>query len=268
MDRYEHHADITQNKLCPFKIRHISCVEDVFNWHKNIEMILVTDGEGFIHHGTEKMHLKKGDVSLICPNVMHRLYSSTDFKFYYFIVDDRFWFENGVDISQYSFEPKVSDAELNSLYLAVADAYEKKKESNDAASVLILRSAVMNLLSYILVHYARPAKEKEAVSASEEYIKKAVTYLVEHYTENVTLDGIAAFCGVSKYHLAREFKSRIGQTVFEYINTLRCKKATAMLSEGKSVTETAYACGYESLSYFSRVYRKKMGTSPSVIKLG
>ena len=268
MERYEHHADISQNKLCPFKLRHVQCVEDVFNWHKNIEIIMITDGEGYIHHGTDEIPLKKGDITLISPNVMHRLYSSGDFQFYYFIVDDRFWTENGIDITEYSLEPKVTDAELNALYLAMVGKYEKKNNIGDALSVPLLRAAVLNFLCYILSHYSKPVKEREAVSASEEYIKRAIVYLGEHYTEDVTLEGIAAFCGVSRFHLAREFKIHTGQTVFSYLNMLRCKKATMMLSEGKSVTETAYACGYESLSYFSRVYRNRMGTSPSSIKQG
>lgn len=266
MERYEHHADITKNKLCPFKLRHVPCVEDIFNWHKNIEIILITDGEGYIHHGTAEIPLKKGDITLIGPNVMHRLYSSGKFEFYYFIVDDRFWTENGIDITEYSLEQKVRDEELNALYLAMAEKYEKKNNIGDAISVPLLRAAVLNFLCYVLVHYAKPVKIKEAVSASEEFIKMAITYLGEHYTEDVTLEGIAAFCGVSKYHLAREFKDHTGQTVFEYVNMLRCKRASLLLSEGKSVTETAYACGYESLSYFSRVYRKRMGVSPSNIK--
>ena len=199
---------------------------------------------------------------------MHRLYSSGDFQFYYFIVDDRFWTENGIDITEYSLEPKVTDAELNALYLAMVGKYEKKNNIGDALSVPLLRAAVLNFLCYILSHYSKPVKEREAVSASEEYIKRAIVYLGEHYTEDVTLEGIAAFCGVSRFHLAREFKIHTGQTVFSYLNMLRCKKATMMLSEGKSVTETAYACGYESLSYFSRVYRNRMGTSPSSIKQG
>ena len=252
MERYEHHADITKNKLCPFKLRHVQCVEDVFNWHKNVEIVLVTDGEGYIHHGTDEIYLKEGDITIISPNVMHRLYSSGKFEFYYFIVDDRFWRENGIDITEYSLEQKVCDEELNALYLAMAKKYEKKNNIGDALSVPLLRAAVLDLLCYVLLHYAKPVTQKEAVSASEEFIKRAIVYLGEHYTEDITLEGIAAYCGVSRFHLAREFKNHTGQTVFEYLNMLRCKKATMMLSEGRSVTETAYACGYESLSYFSR----------------
>ena len=266
MERYEHHADITKNKLCPFKLRHVPCVEDVFNWHKNVEIVLVTHGEGFIHHGTDEIPLKEGDIVLIEPNVMHRFHSSVDFRFYYFIVDDRFWTENGIEISDYSLEPKVRDGELCALYLAMVEKYEDNRNNASAVSVPLLRAAVLEFLCYIIMHYAKPTGEREATSASEEYIKSAITYLGEHYTENVTLDSVAAFCGVSKYHLAREFKNHTGQTVFEYVNMLRCKRASLLLSEGKSVTETAYTCGYESLSYFSRVYRKRMGVSPSGIK--
>ena len=74
---------------------------------------------------------------------------------------------------------------------------------------------------------------------------------------------IAAMCGITKYHLAREFKRITGQTVLTYLNALRCKKAQLLLSEGKTVTEAAFESGFESLSYFSRTYKRIMGAPPS-----
>ena len=266
MERYEHHADIMQNKLCPFKLRHVMCVEDVFNWHKNVEIIYVTDGEGYVHHGIDTIPLKKGDIALISPNVMHRFYSSGEFMFYYFIVDDRFWAENGIDITQYSLDQKVCDEKLNALYLAVVKAYENKKAEESDMSVPLLRSAVLNFLCYILLNYSKQVEEKASVSASDEYIKRAITYLGEHYTESVTLDEIAAFCKVSRFHLAREFKKYTGHTVITHINIMRCKKADACLVGGMTVTEAACECGFDSVSYFSRTYKKLMGNLPSSIK--
>lgn len=267
MERYEHHTVITQNRFCPFKLgRIVENVEDVFNWHKNIEFILVTDGEGFIRYGTDEIHLEKGDVFLVSSNIMHRLYSPEKFEFYYFIIDEGFCLENCIDVSKYYLEPKVCDEELNALYFAMAERFKARDKEDNPLAVLGLRAAVLDLLFYVFSHYAKPIEKDDAATHAEQFIKKAVIYLGEHYTENITLEDIASYCGVSRFHLAREFKSHTGQTLFEYVNMLRCKKATLMLSEGMSVTETAYACGYESLSYFSRVYRKRMGVSPSNLK--
>ncbi|MBQ8432508.1 MAG: helix-turn-helix domain-containing protein [Clostridia bacterium] len=63
-------------------------------------------------------------------------------------------------------------------------------------------------------------------------------------------------CEITECYLAREFKSYTGQTVMTYLNMVRCKNAEICLAEGKSVTETAYECGFESISCFSRTYKK------------
>lgn len=268
MERYEHHNYLTTNKLCPFKLGTIlGNAEEICNWHSNVEFIIVTAGEGKIRYGGDDITLKAGDISLINSNVMHRLYTDGEFCYHYFIVGERFCIENGLDISEFILEPKVSDETMCSLYLAVVDRYREKEADENVMSVMALRSAALALISYAFSNYSKPQDSKrEAGASSEEYIKRVVSYLNEHYTEALSLDSIASFCGVSKYHLSREFKNRTGQTVFSYMSMLRCKKAAMLLSEGKSVTETAYACGYESLSYFSRAYRKRMGVAPSEYK--
>ena len=264
MERYEHHAAITQNKLCPFKLgQTVEIVEDVFNWHKNIELIMVTAGEGFIRYGADEIRLEMGDVCLVGSNVMHRLYSSERFEFYYLILDERFCEENGIDVERYTFQERVRDVKLNSLYFAMIDKFRIKEISEDPVSVLGLRSAVLDLLFYVFLHYSKQIEKENTPTRADEFIKRAVTYLGMHYTEDITLEDISSYCGVSRFHLAREFKNNTGQTLFEYVNMLRCKKASLLLADGKTVTETAYACGYDSISYFSRVYRKRMGMSPS-----
>ena len=90
-----------------------------------------------------------------------------------------------------------------------------------------------------------------------------IQYLSEHCAQNITLDDLAQICGISKDHLIREFKRYTNQSVLNFLNTLRCKNAEVYLKEGRSVTETAGLCGFESVAYFSRTYKKYMGISPS-----
>ena len=71
---------------------------------------------------------------------------------------------------------------------------------------------------------------------------------------------------ITKFHLIREFKRYTGQTVFTYINILKCKKAQSCLMDGLTVTETATECGFDNVSYFSQVYKKIMGVSPNKTK--
>ena len=95
------------------------------------------------------------------------------------------------------------------------------------------------------------------------YVKSVIEYINANYSREVNLDELASLCGITKFHLAREFRKITGQTILTYTNILRCKKASVLIAEGKTVTEAALDCGFDSLSYFSRTYKKIMGNPPS-----
>ena len=84
-----------------------------------------------------------------------------------------------------------------------------------------------------------------------------------NYTGSVTLQEVADHVGISKYYLSREFKEFTGATIFDTLNMNRCTEARRRMEAGASVSEAALSCGYENLSYFTRVFKKHMGDLPS-----
>ena len=69
-----------------------------------------------------------------------------------------------------------------------------------------------------------------------------------------------------KFTLAKEFRKITGQTVITYLNGYRCRQAAALISDGASVAGAAYECGFESASYFTRLYKTVTGSLPSSLK--
>lgn len=262
---YENHISIRKNKLCPFLLVHSFATTDVIcNWHKNIEILLVTDGNGAIQYSTESLPITADDIIVVNSSVLHRPYSDTGLGYYYLIIDDTFCVENGIDITSFTFEKKFQSAETKQKFDAVIAQTNAYKECQNQLSVIALRSVVLSLLADLCVNHATPVEESGVqASASEKYVKHVIEYINEHFSESVCLEKLADLCGVTKYHLVREFKKHTGQTVFSYLNNLRCKNAELCISNGMSVTEAAYTNGFDSLSYFSRTYKKNMGQSPS-----
>lgn len=94
-------------------------------------------------------------------------------------------------------------------------------------------------------------------------IQIAVEYINHHIAEDIRLDRICAACYLSKYHFCRLFKEKLGLTVMEYILKTRIAMAKELLCEAKmSVTEISEACGFSSISSFSRTFKKETGMSP------
>ncbi len=78
-----------------------------------------------------------------------------------------------------------------------------------------------------------------------------------------SLGALARAAGMSHPKLNCCFKRMYGMTAFQYLRCERLNQARQMLEhQGLTVTETAYAVGYESVSHFSQAYKKQFGISP------
>ncbi|MBQ9806790.1 MAG: helix-turn-helix transcriptional regulator [Clostridia bacterium] len=261
---YEHHYGIRQNKLCPFFLRTGKGLRDtVANWHKNIEVFFITGGEGHIRCGVAEYALTAGNIVIVNSGTVHRIYSAKGIDYFCVIVDDAFCRENGLDTEHTRFEEHFCDGNTERIYMEMI-GHLQKNDSENQLQIAKTRHAVLNLLIDLFEHHcAAVTKSEGAQPRSDEYVKKAILYINDSYASPITLEDIAKAVGISRFHLSREFKKYTNQTLFTYLNTLRCKNAELCIQRGMSVTQAAYENGFETLSYFSRTYKKLMGTPPS-----
>lgn len=89
-------------------------------------------------------------------------------------------------------------------------------------------------------------------------------YLDEHYSEKLSLESVAGLFFIDKYYLARLFKEQYGVTLTTYLQQVRITHAKQMLRfTDKRIEEIGLECGIGELNYFSRVFKKLEGVSPS-----
>ena len=237
------------------------------NWHQNIELLFVTEGSGKMQYDAAELSMEKDDLFVINVGAIHRPYSENGISYYYLIIDESFCSENGIDTANIRFKEKVNDPDVREAYFNVVSCMQRYREDKDPFSVPTLRYTVFSLLLLLCEKYAEMVTvTKDKCVASEEYVKRVLDYVNDHFQKAIELDDLAELCGITKFHLAREFKRYTGQTVFTYINILRCKHAERCIADGMSVTAAAYESGFESLSYFSRTYKRLMGSAPSKTK--
>ena len=95
-------------------------------------------------------------------------------------------------------------------------------------------------------------------------IRRIKAFLDEHFREKITLESVASHFYVDKHYLARRFKAEYGTTVTQYIHRLRITEAKWMLRfTRKTVEQIGLECGAGELTYFSRLFKKLEGVSPS-----
>ena len=228
------------------------------NWHENIELLYFKEGEATVYRNGERLPARPGDIMIFPANCMHGVVSR-HVVYDCLIIDRGLGLSAGVDTSALTFPSLVRDRNLAAILLKIA---EEKQGSSDDYSVCAVRGAVFALLAYLGRHYA--VKSEEFDSRSVEGIKKALKYARDRISEPITVEALAKVAGFSKFHFSREFKRVSSYTVVTYLNLLRVEKAKGMLSSGEyTVGETAQACGFHNLSYFSKVFREQTGVAPS-----
>ena len=95
---------------------------------------------------------------------------------------------------------------------------------------------------------------------------KTKRYIDTNFEKEINLDLLAHLCFASKYHLIRVFKKYYGITPRQYLINKRIEKAKKYLESGKSVSDTCYTIGFESINSFSNLFRAKTGMPPSIYR--
>lgn len=93
--------------------------------------------------------------------------------------------------------------------------------------------------------------------------EKAIGYIGEHLTDNLSLQTVAKAMSLSPVYFHNTFKAATGKTLHSYIEEQRIKKAIHLLqTTDHSLAKIAYECGFSSQSYFSFVFMRRMGQTP------
>ena len=94
-------------------------------------------------------------------------------------------------------------------------------------------------------------------------VTKVQQYIADNYQKEITLAQLAGLAGMTATAFSRFFKLRTGRLVSDYIIDVRLGFATrALVDSTNSVSEICYSCGFNNVSYFNRIFKKKKGCSP------
>ena len=111
------------------------------------------------------------------------------------------------------------------------------------------------------------ARSKRLGSGAQRTVRQAMAYIHEHYADEITREDLARHLAVNERHLTRCFREETGVTPITYLTRYRIKQARALLDGGQmNITDVALATGFSDSNYFSRVFQREAGVSPSVYK--
>lgn len=116
--------------------------------------------------------------------------------------------------------------------------------------------------------YIAPNTFHNVVSKKNEFrINKACTFLQNNFNQKISLKQVADLIYLTESNFCKFFKKATGKTYSDYLNELRINEACRMLVQTEqTINEISYACGFETLSYFNRVFLFKKAITPSTFR--
>lgn len=107
-------------------------------------------------------------------------------------------------------------------------------------------------------------EDEEPVPAYDRMIDNVISDIRDHYTEDISLTSLAAKYNISMGHLSKMIKEQLQINFSDYIASLRIQRAKELLrDESISIQEIAEIVGYNDYFYFTKVFKKVEGISPS-----
>jgi AraC-like DNA-binding protein len=246
------------------------------HWHEHLQFYYFVKGEALLECGHNRFEVSPGSIVVINSNELHYLESlSDDLEFYTIRIDPTFLFSNQVDLLQAKYLAPLASNRISFRNLIEKDTgilecitkilqeYNLKKvgyELSVKASiyqliVLLLRGYVFKILS---------EKEFEEKTRSLKRFNTVLQFLEDNYDKKIYLKELADSVNLSECHFCRTFKQITGKTLTDYVNKIRLEKAAYFLKQTDlSITEISLKCGFDSISYFNRLFNKYYKISPT-----
>ena len=245
------------------------------HWHKDFEIIRIISGEFRAYLNNVPYTLTKGDIIFVQCGTLHR--GEPDNCIYECIVLDLNLLRKKQNDTVSSFITPVINGRLginrilnnnDDLIYAVANALFSAMKTKEGFYELEVVSLLLKLFSLFYKENSFfEIKKNQNTSKQAQNIIKLIDWIEENYTEIITLEKLSEVSGLNPKYICRIFKEYTSKTPINYINEKRIEAAChEMTMNGSSVTKAAYDCGFNDLSYFSKIFKTHKGITPKEYK--
>ncbi len=245
------------------------------HWHPEFEIIHVLHGSVTIRVEAEELTVQENSIVFIHPNELHTINSHEipcDYNAFVFSLEllsplpSHFFsrdYLSPIRSGQLHF-PRIITAKDN-LYSEVAPMLNiiTEADKNSHYYNLTVFSSMMQVFTKMSAIAGLNHELTETSLKRNEIVKECMNYLENNLEKTISLHELATQVHLHPNYLCRLFKAYTGQTVFQYLTQLRVNKACKLLrTTHLPVNEIALACGFESISFFTRKFKEIMHTTP------
>lgn len=219
---------------------------------------IVTQGSATLRINDNKYFLKRGDVFFAFPAYPHYIDANEDFEYIYIS------FMGGGATSLLSKCKITPNSPYYDNLSFLCTMFENAIRRINSSNANMLTESV---LYYALSYFDNNASNSEIENQvnTDGLFKAIVNYVDRHYRENdMSLSRLANVFSYTEKYLSSLFKKNMQIGFVSYLNNLRIQYANELIEKRElNISEIADACGYSDYSYFSKVYKKSTGKTPT-----
>ena len=230
--------------------------------HHFVELFFITKGKGSFMIDNELYDIKKNDLIVINPNVLHTEFakegSQDSFEYVVFGVNGLQFLDDTTSQTHLIYDFKNQrDRIINYVQLLLEEV--KFKDDNFA-------SICQNLLEALLLIILRGTKADLKIAPTKKITQECrfiEQYISTHYNEDISLEDLSNLTYLNKYYLVHSFKEYIGYSPINYLINVRIAESKHLLSTTDyPISKIAMQIGFSSHSYFCQIFKKETGYSP------
>ncbi len=250
-----------------------------WHWHQELEAAWVLSGRCTLAVGKEKLVIGPGEGFFVNASVLHGLWDldASGCQLRSIVFHPRLvgGSPDSVFYSRY-LQPLLERKDLEFLRLDPREPWQQEflELLNSSWShclqepsgyEFLVRQDLSQMLLLLHSHLApAPANISPRQQLESDRVKAMLSYIHEHYAQELTVQHIARSAMLSVSQCLRCFHSTIGTTPIQYLRQYRLQQAAQRLTQSQDkIADIAFGCGFQDMSYFTRVFRQEKGCTPS-----
>ena len=250
------------------------------HWHEEMELIVIQKGSGVVHVDFSRYVVEAGSIVAVLPGHLHSIEELCGEKMEYenILFRPEMLLSGSEDLCSRQFlEPLFTGKFLVEQHIHPGLSYydqfsatikqmDRLCDKRPQGYQLAVKGGLFQLM-FLLSSHLQSERMSGTQEKTLEKLKFIVRYVQEHYQEPIAVAQMAELCHYSESHFMKFFKIHMKTSFVRYLNDYRLTMAHRMLgATSDSVLEIAEKSGFDNLSYFNRMFKKKYGVTPRQIR--
>jgi len=233
------------------------------HYEETIEILIYHNVIGDAYFGGKHFKLKGDQVYFVAPNVVHAIYYKkndgvvTTLKIEPSILKPLLDIETLLDYHNLTYSDLPVCIPVCDEIHSMANIF---LHSSDIKEVMI---SIIKFFHILITQLDKLENLIETTSPLNDDFLKIISWTEKNFRQKITIDEAAQIAGYSKYYFCKKFKAMTGITYLRYLNSVRIFHACNLLKHGYSVTKVCLECGFDDLPYFTQLFKKTTGKTPS-----